>query len=76
VSSSSQILILVTFSDVDLAPLTTQPETLTEDVERYLQRVTPGELQASVNAPLGRGFVRDGSRMVATFSVAPLGRAA
>lgn len=75
-SSSSQIPVLVTFSDVGLAPLTTRPATLTEDVERYLQRIAPGDLRADVNTALGLGCVRTGDRTVATFSIAALGGAA
>ncbi|WP_217235399.1 hypothetical protein [Streptomyces sp. AC555_RSS877] len=75
-SSSSQIPVVVTFSGVDLAPLTTRPETLAEDVERYLQRVAPGELRASVNPSLGIGCVRTDDRTVANFRVAILGGAA
>ncbi|GGM05805.1 hypothetical protein GCM10010099_22480 [Streptomyces cinereus] len=74
-SSSSQNPVLVTFDGIDLAPLTTQPETLVEDVERYLQRIAPGELRASVNTSLGLGHVRAADRTVANFSIAALGGA-
>ncbi len=74
-SSSSQNPVLVTFDGIDLAPLTTRPETLAEDVERYLQRVAPGHLRASVNTFLGLGCVRTAERTVANFSIAALGGA-
>lgn len=75
-SSSSQTPVLVTFRGVDLAPLTTRAETLTADVERYLQRIAPGELWADVNTHLGLGCVRTADRTVATFRIAALGGAA
>jgi hypothetical protein len=75
VPQSSQTPVLVTFTDVDLAPLTTRPDTLAEDVERYLQRVAPGDLRANVNEFLGLGFVRNAGQTVANFSIATLGGA-
>jgi hypothetical protein len=75
-STSSQTPVLVTFSGVDLAPLTTRPATLAEDVERYLQRVAPGDLQASVDEFLGLGYVRNADQTVAKFRIATLGGAA
>lgn len=75
-STSSQTPVVVTFDGVDLAPLTTRPETLTEDVERYLQRVAPGDLRADVNTSLGLGCARTADRTVATFSITALGGAA
>jgi hypothetical protein len=75
VPTSSQTPILVTFSGVDLAPLTTRPETLAEDVERYLQRVAPGDLRASVDEFLGLGYVRKADQTVAEFRIATLGGA-
>jgi len=75
-STSFQTPVVVTFDGIDLPPLTARPETLTEDVERYLQRIAPGELWADVNTPLGLGCVRSADRTVATFRVAALGGAA
>lgn len=75
-STSSQTHIVVTFDGIDLAPLTTRTETLTEDVERYLQRIAPGELWADVNTSLGLGCARSADRTVANFRIAALGGAA
>jgi hypothetical protein len=74
-STSFQTPVLVTFDGVDLAPLTTRAETVVEDVERYLQRIAPGDLRADIDESLGLGQVRKADETVANFSFVALGGA-
>lgn len=66
---------LVTFDpSTGLDPLTAPAGSVAADVERYLQRVHPGRLAATVIGSSGVAYA--GGRLVATFHVNALGGAA
>lgn len=70
---SSQILLVSFDPSTGLDPLTVVAKRLAEQVESYLQRVTPGELVVDVADDEDRGLVLRAGRLVAAFSFAPLG---
>lgn len=74
-SRSSQILIVTFDPSTGVDPLTVIEKQLVDSVERYLQRVAPGELSISVADDAECGLAHQDGRLVSHFTFAPLGGA-
>lgn len=72
--SSQTALMTVTFDPTaDLAPLTTTPKQLVDDVELYLRRVQSGALTVTVSELIDEGHAWQNGTLVASFTFGPLG---
>lgn len=72
-SRSSQIFIVTFDPSTGVDPLTVTAKQLVDSVERYLQRVAPGELAIRVAEDADYGLAHQDGRLVSHFTFAPLG---